>query len=115
MFADYRVPQILNQLGVIDYPPTLVRMLEAGKTLPPGCREEVSIRSASILAVERIRDVIQEQYLAQEDKVEDRVFNSVLIDFLLWDTAKELECGESVKNFPAREELPIHRTRSIWY
>jgi len=115
MFADYRVPQILNQFKVIDYSTTLRRALMEGRMLPPGSREEVSIRSASILAVERIRDAIREHHLGREDDAEPRVINSVLIDFWLWDTAKEMECKEVVLDLPVREQLPIHRTRSIWY
>jgi len=115
MFADYRVPQILNQLKVIDYPATLIRTLKVGRVLQPGSREEVSIRSASILAVEQIRDAIKAKYLDQKDEAEGRIINSVLIDFWLWDTAKKLECGESMMDLPVREQLPIHRTRSVWY
>jgi hypothetical protein len=115
MFADYRVPQILNQFKVIDYSITLRRALQEGRMLPPGSREEVSIRSASILAVERIRDAIREHHLGREDEAEPRVINSVLIDFWLWDTAKAMECKEVVLDLPVREQLPTHRTRSIWY
>lgn len=34
--------------------------------------------------------------------------NAILIDFFLYDTAKELELA-------GEEQMPHHRTRSIWY
>jgi len=61
MFADYRVPQILHHLRLLTYPPSLVRLLEARVEFPSGSddgidatREEVAIRAASIVAVERV-------------------------------------------------------------
>jgi hypothetical protein len=34
--------------------------------------------------------------------------NSIVIDFFLYDTMKELEAA-------GEEQIPHHRTRSIWY
>jgi hypothetical protein len=58
MFADYRVPQILHHLKILTYPPSLLTLLESGHDFEHGSKEEVSIRAASIVAVERIRDEI---------------------------------------------------------
>jgi hypothetical protein len=112
MFADYRVPQILNRLRIITYPESLVKKLKQKKTFLPGSREEVSIRSASILAVEEIRKEIQS---INHDSSKGQDLNSVLIDFWLWDTSKKLESGNLSFEFPLNQELPAHRTRSIWY
>ena len=118
MFADYRVPQILHHLKVLTYPPSLLTLLESGCYLEHGSKEEVSIRAASIVAVERIRDEILA--LRHQDKEMagaavmgggcgvDVPISSVLIDFYLWDAAKRFEeDGEIV--------APSHKTRSIWY
>ena len=118
MFADYRVPQILHHLRIITYPPSLVRMLRAGKSLASGCEEELSLRSASVIAVERVRDeilrLIREEPCA--DGPQEETISSVLIDFYLWDLAKKLEDGEDkVEEIETVEMMPIHRTRSIWY
>ena len=118
MFADYRVPQILHHLRIITYPPSLVRVLRAGKALPSGCEEELSLRSASIIAVERVRDeilrLIREEPCA--DGPQEEIISSVLIDFYLWDLAKKLEDGkDKVEEIDTAEIMPVHRTRSIWY
>lgn len=112
MFADYRVPQILNRLQVIEYPDSLIRKLKRKETIISGSQEEVSIRSASILAVEEIRKVIQRLIDNCHQRHE---INSVLIDFWLWDTSKKLESRELDPEFCFSDELPTHRTRCIWY
>jgi len=118
MFADYRVPHILHHLKILIYPPSLLALLESGHYFEHGSREEVSIRAASIVAVERVRDEILA--LRHQDKEipgtvttggehgVDVPVSSVLIDFFLWDIAKRMEGGEEIV-------VPAHRTRSIWY
>lgn len=114
MFADYRVPQILHHLRILDYPPSLMRLLESGADLAPGCREEVSLRAASIVAVERVREEIVRSLDGQPEKA--GIVTSVLIDFYLWDLAKRIENGEDkVEGIETAEMAPIHHTRSIWY
>ncbi|KAL0960783.1 hypothetical protein HGRIS_005804 [Hohenbuehelia grisea] len=130
MFADYRVPQILHHLRILTYPPSLVSSLRAGTPLAPGSREELSLRAASVVAVERVRAEMQRQRekalrsSAGPERVgsvvrgvrdEDEV-SSVMIDFYLWDLAKRVESGEErIDGFDTAEMVPVHRTRSIWY
>ncbi|KAE9417152.1 hypothetical protein Angca_009688, partial [Angiostrongylus cantonensis] len=52
MFADYRVPQALAFLGVLEYSKELMGMLTHGRHLPSGSPEEVELRGASIWACE---------------------------------------------------------------
>lgn len=52
MFADYRVPQALAYLGVLEYSPELLSKLGPGKRLEAGSEEEVVMRGASIWACE---------------------------------------------------------------
>jgi hypothetical protein len=107
MFADYRVPQILHHLGILRYPRTLMRRLQDGDIIEPGSREELSIRAASVVAVERVK----EEIVRRGGEV-----CSVLIDFYLWDLAKRIERGEErVSGVRTEEMVPAHRTRSIWY
>jgi len=131
MFADYRVPQILHHLRIITYPASLLRKLHVHTPVRSGSREEVSLRSASIIAVERVRQeilrLIEEEEAESESGIgtseskavaADRagVVSSVLIDFYLWDLAKKVESGlESIEGLETAEVVPIHRTRSIWY
>lgn len=113
MFADYRVPQILHHLAILTYPPFLLSLLEHHTPLQPGCREELSIRAASVLAVEAIRAEIR---LMDGDSTEQCNVSSVLIDFYLWDLAKKVEMGEQlIEGIETQEVIPAHRTRSVWY
>ena len=99
MFADYRVPVVLRQLGILRYSPQLAAAVDARQELLPASEEEQEIRALSIMAVEALRTAL----LAlgeQEDKV-----NSVLLDWCLW------EIGEaSIASSP-----PHHRTRTCFY
>jgi len=120
MFADYRVPQILHHLRILTYPPSFLNKLQTGVPLAPGSKEEISVRAASIVAVERVREVIIKMR-EREPQLEDVSGSghgvcSVLIDFCLWDLAKKLEDGEQkIEGIETAEMVPAHRTRSIWY
>ena len=115
MFADYRVPQILHHLGVLVYPPSLQEKLRNGEDIPSGSEEEISLRSASIVSVERLRDEIL-KLRGEVGRESWEEVNSVLIDFYLWDLAKRIETGkDKVEGVNSVEMLPAHRTRSIWY
>ena len=52
MFADYRVPQILNSLGLIKYSDHLMDTLKQNPYLEKSCNLEVEIRGCSIWSVE---------------------------------------------------------------
>lgn len=101
MFADYRVPQMLHVLGCLSYAPPLDSRMRRLEMIEPGHSWEVQIRGCSIWAVELLRrEMLQLQ--------PDAKVNAILIDFFLYDLAKEREkTGE--------EAIPHHRTRSIWY
>jgi hypothetical protein len=114
----------LHQLGVLVYPPELVKILQARTMVASGSREEVSIRAASILGVEALKEaiIIKRKDEGEEQEQEGAAkINSVLLDFYLWDLAKELEGGASggsgqlSEGLQLSEALPAHRTRSIWY
>ena len=53
-FPDYRVPQLLRELGVIEYDQELAEKIDAKVELAGGSTEEVEIRAATVEAVERI-------------------------------------------------------------
>lgn len=103
MFADYRVPVILYTLGCLLYSPPLEAHIRALKPLPVGHPWEVQLRGTSIWCVEMIRRQIKRTYPETSGHI-----NAVLIDFYLYDTAKDMEKEGKVA-------IPCHRTRSIWY
>ncbi|WPH04624.1 Hypothetical protein R9X50_00751700 [Acrodontium crateriforme] len=105
MFADYRIPQMLHSLGVLNYSPTLAYHIKDQKLLPSGHSWEIQLRGCSIWAVELIQREIKQSH----PKTAGRV-NAVLIDFFLYDLAKEREYGAD-----GGLAMGHHRTRSIWY
>ena len=65
MFADYRVPVVLAQMGVLRYSAPLAARLAAGEELEPGCAEEVELRALSIVAVERVREATEARWASR--------------------------------------------------
>ena len=105
MFADYRIPQMLQTLNCLWYSPRLESKISRQALLKPGEELDVEIRGCSIWCVELIRREI----LAKHPEAKGKV-NAVLIDFFLYDTCKEME-----KEGLLEEVLTHHRTRSIFY
>ncbi len=101
MFPDYRIPQMLNSLGCLQYSPPLEYHIRHQRPIPSGHSWEMQLRGCSIWCVELIRREILRRH--PETQV-----NAILIDFLLYDTIKEMEAK-------GNECVPHHRTRSIWY
>jgi len=101
MFADYRIPQMLYALNCLSYSPPLDSCIRTKQLIAPGHSWEVQLRGCSIWCVELIRRQIVRQH--PEAQV-----NAILIDFFLYDAMKELEKANE-------EQIPHHRTRSIWY
>lgn len=95
-FADYKVPQILRQLGILVYTDALARTIEARVPVPPGSEPEVEIRAATIWGVEFLRQELTRRGLPL------RAFE---IDWLLWELAQTLPF----------DRQPYHLTRTIFY
>ncbi|KAJ5760332.1 hypothetical protein N7520_007488 [Penicillium odoratum] len=132
MFADYRIPQMLHQLGCLRFSPPLESHIRNQKLLKPGSNWEIELRGASIWCVELIKREIEKRHpevktAGKSDKtgepesedsdeaieIDEKPhktygINAILIDFFLYDTMKDLEAEHS-------ESIPHHRTRSIWY
>lgn len=56
MFADYVVPAVLRNLGVLSYSSSLASIVDGFKELASGTEEEVEIRACTITAVEKLRE-----------------------------------------------------------
>ncbi|KAL8099265.1 uncharacterized protein LOC141685505 [Apium graveolens] len=95
MFADYIVPAVLQQLGVLRYSSSLASMIERGAELCSGSEEEIELRACSIYAVEKMREVLHK-------KVGKQVL-SVELDLWLWSVGVQ------------SPSLQHHRTLSIYY
>lgn len=110
MFADYRIPQMLNTLGVLQYSPPLESHIRQRKPIASGHAWETQLRGCSIWAVELLRREIRRRQQEQQPQKEKArvVVNAILIDFFLYDTIKDREAK-------ADSLIPHHRTRCIWY
>ncbi|KAF7193910.1 Queuosine salvage protein [Pseudocercospora fuligena] len=93
MFADYRVPQSLHSLGVLIYSPPLEYRIRDLRPIESGHAWEVQLRGCSIWAVELIRREILRAHR------EATSINAVLIDFFLYDLAKERESQGTCSSF----------------
>lgn len=95
IMADYIVPAVLRQLGVLKYSSTLASIIDGNSEIGPGSEEEVELRACSIYAVEKMRELISLKSGKQVLSVE--------LDLWLWSFG--IQCPS----------LPHHRTLSIYY
>ena len=99
--ADYRVPVVLREEGVLRYAPALAGAVDGRCELAAGGQEEVEIRAATVEAVERL----SQRLAAQGRHGEAAALNSVVCDWALW------EQGE--RNVASHR--PHHRTLTVYY
>ena len=95
-FADYKLPQVLRHLGVLQYEKDLARQVDAGILLEPGGPDEVEIRANTIWAVEEIR---REMGRRGQDL---RAFE---IDGILWSMGQQ----------DRYRTKPYHKVETIYY
>jgi hypothetical protein len=95
-FADYKLPQVLRQLGILCYTQSLAKKVDQRVLLEAGCPEEVEIRAGTIWAVELIRKELK------RIGVDLRAFE---IDWILWNMGQH-------KEFKVK---PYHRTLTLFY
>lgn len=91
-FADYKLPQILRQFGVIVYSKELAEKIDNYVLIPKGSNLEIEVRAATIWAVELIRQTIP-QHTSSE------------IDHALWLLTQD----------KSKFDKPYHRTYTIYY
>ncbi|MCX8103061.1 MAG: queuosine salvage family protein [Candidatus Bipolaricaulota bacterium] len=95
-FADYKVPHVLRQLGIVRYSLELADRIDRREELPAGSEEEIEIRAHTIWAVELLKRELEKL---------GRPLRSFEIDWLLWDLGQREEF----------RQRPYHRTRTIYY
>jgi hypothetical protein len=94
--ADYKIPQLMRKLGILEYSKELSERIDGKIELPHNGSEEVEIRSNQLWAVELIRQ-----------KVENRLpnVNRMQIVDNLWILSQE----------KSSDDKPYHRTRTTAY
>lgn len=95
-FADYKLPQVLRELGVISYRPDLAEKIDCGLGLDPGEDDEIEIRAMTVWAVEKFREAFGNA---------GRTVTSLQIDNWLW------QLGQNDRF----RRKPYHRCRTIFY
>lgn len=118
-FPDYRVPQILRQVGVMQYVPELAAKVDNHDELEEGGVDEVSIRACTVVAVEEmveqvkkhLTDISEADDASEQSKsnlhklLED--VSAVTIDWYLWQRGEQ----EDRLNLLG----PHHRVRTTYY
>ncbi|MBI3045944.1 MAG: hypothetical protein HYY86_00145 [Candidatus Harrisonbacteria bacterium] len=94
-FPDYKLPQILNHYGIMEYSPALEALIKNRCLIYPMSKEEIKIRSATVWAVEYLKEALQ-KYGGQ--------YHSFELDWILWEKSQK-----------AKMNLPHHRTETIFY
>lgn len=97
-FADYRLPQLMQHLGILQYDQDLLQRVLNKEELAAGSAQELEIRAATVQAVELMR--AEAQRVTQQP-----LLLSLQLDNLLW------ERGEAM----LAELPPHHRTLTVYY
>lgn len=95
-FADYKVPQILRKIGILEYSKDLSNKIDNLMEIQKGTEEEIEIRAGMIWSIELIKEKL---------KVKIPGITSNEIDHYLWILSLS-------KN---KDDKPYHRTRTIAY
>jgi len=91
-FADYKIPQMLRNAGILVYSDELAEKVDNYVLIPKDSREEVEIRAATIWGIELIRQEIPK-------------FKASEIDNALWLLSQD----------QTKVSKPYHRTYTIYY
>ena len=94
-FPDYKIPQILNFLGILEYSERLNKKIKNKVLIPMGSLQELEIRSATVQAVE---------ILKKELKARGQDMPAFQLDWILWNKSKK----DKMKNH-------YHLTKTIFY
>jgi hypothetical protein len=95
-FADYKVPQVLRQLGILRYSDPLASRIAARRHLPAGSTPEIEIRAATIWGCELLRQALVHR---------GRMVAAHELDWLLWEQGQSLPKGTA----------PYHLTSTVFY
>jgi len=92
VFADYKIPQILNYLGILEYSKSLDKKICNKILITKNSRQEKEIRAGTVWAAELLKKELNNKFYSFE------------IDWILWNRAKSLNIKK-----------PHHLTKTICY
>jgi hypothetical protein len=105
-FADYRVPQILRHFDILEYSPALAEIVDSQKELAMGSSDEISIRAATVTAVEDLVTFLNEGSSGNPTNNGER-FTAVTVDWYLWQVGERMHQAGLMK--------PFHKVRTHFY
>ncbi len=94
--ADYKIPQVLRKLGILEYNASLAEKVDAKMEIPHKSPEEIEIRASQIWAIERMKRILQPRFSQLTARG---------IDSWLWLKGQQ----------KSPDDKPYHRTRTIAY
>ncbi|HLC44411.1 MAG TPA: queuosine salvage family protein [Patescibacteria group bacterium] len=94
-FADYKIPQILRDLGILRYSPKLAATVGRRDMIAQGSPWETEIRASTIVGVEELKDALHR---------EGASLPSLQLDWYLWITSKS-----------RKKMLPHNLTKTVYY
>lgn len=94
--ADYKIPQVLRHLGILEYNEELAHIVDSKQQLKHDSEMEIEVRANMLYALELIKNKLHQKGIEM---------NSTQIDNILWLLSKN-------KEFKAK---PYHLTRTIYY
>lgn len=103
-FADYRVPQLLRSMKVLEYSPELSNKVDRGIELKASSMEELYIRAATVVAVDKLVENVKEKVPSMRS---DKGINAVKMDWYLWNIGEKLDRDQCLGNH--------HLVRTIYY
>ena len=95
-FADYKIPQVLRKLGILEYTSELTSKIDNRIPISAGLEQEIEIRANTIWAIEMIKEKLKPKIPS---------IKSFDIDSYLWLLSQD--------NSP--DDKPYHLTRTIFY
>jgi len=105
VFADYRIPQTLHSLGILNYSGPLITYIGSETLIPVGSQPEVELRAATIVACDALTEELNEFHGGN--------LNILHTDYLLWSAMRgknDLPAGLLV-----RHQYDHHRTMTTHY
>lgn len=95
-FADYKIPQLLRQLGILVYTPELEQMIDGQVELEPSSPAEIEIRASTVWAIEKLRTQLEERFGR---------LSAAQVDTAVFLLSRD---DNNVTK-------PYHHTRTVWY
>lgn len=95
IFADYKLPQILEAFGALEYAPELLSDITEERLIPAGSQKEIEIRANTIVAIEKLAEAL---------RAKGGNFSTHEVDWILWVKAKQTKLPR-----------PHHKTLTIFY